>query len=191
MEGPMEQNTAVNNKIRSMISNEEQKISGQYSRILASAVRRAAEAVIFFNEKGALSDNTVVKTFFLYLSVKKDAQRVIIEKIGRSLGIELTPIYYQSSNEAAGGTDEKAEEDLYDIFHIVHEVAADELEFYLNYAAVEKDGGINSLLLMLADLAKEFLFDIKIWYLNHKDANESNKPGFKKIVLQDYSVIAA
>jgi hypothetical protein len=187
----MEQNTIFNNKIRSMISNEEQKIAEQYSRILASAVRRASEAVIFFNEKGALCENCVAKTFFLYLSVKKDAQRIIIEKIGRSIGIELTPVYYQSGNGAGCGTDEKVKEDLYDIFHIVHEVAADELEFYLNYAAVEKDGGINSLLLMLADLAKEFLFDIKIWYLNHKDSNESNKPGFKKIVLQDYSVVTA
>jgi hypothetical protein len=188
----MEQNSIYYNKTRSMISNEEQKIAGQYSRILASAVRRAAEAVIFFNEKGALYEDCVAKTFFLYLSVKKDAQRVIIEKIGRSLGIELTSVFFQSGNGAGGGTDEKErEEDLYEIFQIVHEVAADELEFYLNYAAVEKDAGVNSLLLVLADMAKEFLFDIKIWYLNHKDAYNSSKPGFKKNVLQDYSVVTA
>jgi hypothetical protein len=71
------------------------------------------------------------------------------------------------------------DESLEDIFRIVHEVAADELEFYISYASVEKDMKVNSILLMLADLAKEFLFDAKIWYLNHKENVDAVDPGLQ------------
>jgi hypothetical protein len=82
------------------------------------------------------------------------------------------------------------EEELEDIFAFIHEIAADELEFYLNYAAVEKDTRIHSLLLMLADLSKEFLFDVKIWYLNHKEANRILNFGLQEKNLPDYTVEA-
>jgi|SRR5271157_5957473 len=140
----------------------------QLCRILTSAARRASEAVVFFEERGAGAEGAVRRAFYSYMGVKKDAQRVIIEKIARSQGIELTPVSACQNVDEQLGTME-IDEDFEDIFQTVHEVAADELEFYLHYAMVEKDVRINSILLMLADLAKEFLFDVKIWYLNHKE----------------------
>ena len=146
----------------------------QNSKILASAVTRAAEGVAFLEEKGAASENVVNKSFFLYMGVKKDAQRVIIEKIARSMGIELSPDFHSRDSDAGTGILKKEiDETLEDIFKIAHEVAADELEFYLNYAAVEQNKTTNSLILMLADLAKEFLFDMKIWYLTHKNRDDA------------------
>ena len=142
----------------------------QVSRILTSAAKRATEAVGFFEEKGALSDNVLTRAFYLYMSVKKDAQRAIIWKIVQSLGLEIAPVLgCPQGDDALGERGFEIGESLEDVFGIVHEVAADELEFYISYASVEKDTKVNSILLMLADLAKEFLFDAKIWYLNHKE----------------------
>lgn len=158
-----------------------------YSRIFVSAVTRASEAVKFFEEKGASCSDGLKRAFFLYMSVKKDAQRLIIEKIARSQGIEVAS-EYSVSDPVAGTLPKTAEveDDFHDIFNIVHEIAADELEFYLNYAAVEKDTRINAILLMLADLSKEFLFNVKIWYLNHKDAEYIEYGEFQGSPAPDY-----
>jgi|WetSurMetagenome_2_1015567.scaffolds.fasta_scaffold00396_28 hypothetical protein len=151
--------------------NPEQDKDLQVWRILSSAARRASEAVVFFEEKAASSENIVVKAFYSYMNVKKDAQRVIIGKIARSQGISLpTMESAQSRSFDFAGGGEESNEDLEDIFRTVHDVAADELEFYINYAALENEYRANSILLMLMDLAKEFLFDVKIWYLNHKES---------------------
>jgi hypothetical protein len=155
-----------------LIPETERNRNSQLCRILTSASRRASEAVVFFQQKEAGSDEVVKRAFYSYMGVKKDAQRVIIEKIARSQGIELAPSYsYRNTGEQLGATDLEIDEDFEGIFQTIHEVAADELEFYIHYAAVEKDIRINSILLMLVDLAKEFLFDVKIWYINHKEAS--------------------
>ena len=39
---------------------------------------------------------------------------------------------------------------------------------------------------MLADLSKEFLFDVKIWYLNHKDAEYIEYGEFQGSPAPDY-----
>jgi|GEM_PF-2987350 hypothetical protein len=163
-----------------------------YSKIFVSAVNRASEAVRFFEEKGAACSNGLKRAFFLYMSVKKDAQRLIIEKIARSQGIEVASEHSGSDPVAGiGPQTAEVEDDFHDIFNIVHEIAADELEFYLNYAAVEKDTRINAILLMLADLSKEFLFDVKIWYLNHKDAEYIEYGEFQGSPAPDYEGVPA
>jgi hypothetical protein len=44
---------------------------------------------------------------------------------------------------------------------------------------------------MMADLAKEFLFDVKIWYINHKEANRVLNFGMQEKKPSDYAVEAA
>ena len=162
-------NSSTSSKI---IPETEHNRNSQLCRILTSAARRASEAVVFFEQREAGSEEVVKRAFYSYMGVKKDAQRMIIEKIARSQGIELAPSSALFKTvEEPGATDLEMDENFEDIFQTIHEVAADELEFYIHYAAVEKDIRINSILLMLVDLAKEFLFDVKIWYLNHKEAS--------------------
>ncbi len=159
----------------------ENKSDFQLCRILTLAARRASGAVVFFEERGARAEDVVSRGFYSYMGVKKDAQRVIIDKIARSQGIELTPLSTRQNVDEQLGAMEIGE-DFENIFRTVHEVAADELEFYLHYATVEKDIQINSILLMLADLAKEFLFDVKIWYLNHKETSSVVRADFYEAV---------
>ncbi len=151
-------------------------IPPQDAMIFEDAVQRASEAIRFFEEKGAASDFVLNRAFFMYMSVKKDAQRLIIEKIALSQGIVQPQAYLRGESGAfrAAETSE-SEENFQNIFSAVHEIAAEELDFYLNFAAKEKDVRLNAILLMLADLSKEFLFDIKIWYLNHKDAAQMDE----------------
>ncbi|HMD69519.1 MAG TPA: hypothetical protein VKF42_11610 [Chitinivibrionales bacterium] len=157
----------------------------QVSRILFSAAKRATEAVVFFEERGALSDDVLTRAFYFYMSVKKDAQRAIIWKIAQSLGLQTAPVLtYPQEDDAREGSSFD-DESLKDVFGIVHEVAADELEFYISYAAMEKDTKVNSILLMLADLAKEFLFDAKIWYLNHKESTAAMDSGLQDVFPAD------
>jgi hypothetical protein len=187
----MEKSITLNHKIPSRIlsDGDHNKNSQFIGRILASAIRRASEAVKFFEERGALSESLLNRAFFMYMSVKKDAQRVIIEKIARSMGIEIAHVYsalcYDDSYPLI---DKELDEQFGDIFTIIHGIAADELEYYLNYASVEKDRRKNSILLMLADLSKEFLFDVKIWYLNHKEDNSIYNRDLHESILPDYPV---
>jgi hypothetical protein len=149
----------------------------QVFHILTAALKRSAEAVRFFENKGASSQRSLNRAFYLYLGVKKDAQRMILEKIAKSLGIELS-----TSCDSSIAHDEFKlyQEEYENIFNIIHEMTADELEFYLNYAAIEPAPKIKNLILMLAELSREFLFDVKIWYLNHK-----NGPYIKNAELQE------
>jgi hypothetical protein len=160
----------------------------QFSNILESGYKRASEAVLFFNEKGALSEKVINKAFFMYLSVKKDAQRTIMQKIARSMGFDMPFSEYLQDTENKYKDAASAGQELEELFAFVHEIAADELEFYLNYAAVENDIRTHSLLLMLADLAKEFLFDVKIWYINHKEANRIINSGLKEKSYPDFTI---
>jgi hypothetical protein len=164
------------------------KNTSSFSNILNGSFKRASEAIRFFEKKGSSSKKVINRAFFMYLSVKKDAQRTIVEKIARSLGFEMPFSEYLADTEKKYKDTGSVEQELEDIFAFIHEIAADELEFYLNYAAVEKDARIHSLLLMLADLSKEFLFDVKIWYLNHKAANRILNIRLNETNLPDYMV---
>jgi hypothetical protein len=138
----------------------------QICNIIAGALKRADEAVRFFEINGVTSKRMLNRAFFMYLNVKKDAQRKMLGRIASSLGIELSlsfePINPDSKYESY-------QEEYGNIFKIIQEITSDELEFYLNYAAVERDQKVKNLILLLADFSKEFLFDVKIWYLNHKE----------------------
>jgi hypothetical protein len=160
----------------------------RFSIILEGGYKRAHEAILYFDYKAGTCNKMLNKAFYMYLDVKKDAQRTIMEKIARSLGIELAPVSGSSHKETTPEITNSVDEEFGDIFKIIHEIAADELEFYLMYASVEKNVRVRSLLLMLADLAKEFLFDVKIWYLNHKDTNKRLTSGTEAMIFQDYSV---
>jgi hypothetical protein len=137
-----------------------------FSNVLETAFKRSAEAIKYFENKGETSTRVLNRAFYMYLSVKKEAQRTILQKIAFSLGIELLQASFVSSIDKDFGTND---EEFDGIFRTIHESAADELEFYLNYAAAENDPRVKSFINMLADLSKEFLFDVKIWYLNHKN----------------------
>jgi hypothetical protein len=178
------------NPIRSPLFNKESedKNSLSFSNILNGSFKRASDAIRFFEEKGSSSEKVINRAFFMYLSVKKDAQRTIMEKIARSLGFEMPFSEYLMNTENKYKNTGSVEEELEDIFAFIHEIAADELEFYLNYAAVETDARIHTLLLMLADLAKEFLFDVKIWYLNHKEVNRILNSGLQEKNLPNYTI---
>ena len=182
----------VRNPISSPQFNKESddKHTSSFSNILNGSFKRASEAIRFFEKKGSSSKKVINRAFFMYLSVKKDAQRTIMEKIARSLGFEMPLGEYLQDPENKFRDGDSVEEELEEIFAFIHEIAADELEFYLNYAAVEKDIRIHSLLLMLADLSKEFLFDVKIWYLNHKAANRILNFGLQEKNLPDYTIEA-
>jgi hypothetical protein len=148
----------------------EETINLQFSAILESAIRKSADSVIFFERMGETSSLIMNKAFFLYLSVKKNAQLAILEKIAYCFGLEKSfAVEGRQISECLELNENKSEEEYGTIFHTIHEIAADELEFYMNYAELERDTKIKSFILMLADLSKEFLFDVKIWYLNHKD----------------------
>lgn len=163
----------------------------QFSDILESALRRSTESVVFFEKKAETSRRIVNRAFFLYLSAKKDAQLTVLKKIAYSFGLEKA-----LSRKAEGCHDDlelnenNADEDYRDIFKAIHEIAADELEYYINYATLENNQKIKSFILMLADLAKEFLFDVKIWYLNHKDAACSLNTGLQETPAPGYIVEA-
>ncbi len=143
----------------------EDNISLHLKHLLEAAFKRSFDAVSFFEKKAASSRDVLSKAFFLYLSVKKDAQRVILKKIAISLGFTLHLHYEESITHE----DFKiSQEEIEDIYQTVSEVTGKELDFYLTYASVENRPRIKSFILILADLAKEFLFDSKIWFLNHK-----------------------
>jgi hypothetical protein len=159
----------------------------QFSAVLEAAVKRSEDAVGFFKNRGEKSRRIVNRAFYLYLSVKKDAQKAILEKIAYSLGLEKVPAGktrsgtgFSEFNENYEDDKNNVDEEYETIFNIIHEKAADEFEFYLNYAAVEKEPRIRSLIYMLADLSKEFLFDVKIWYLSHKDSNSYSNVGMQE-----------
>jgi hypothetical protein len=193
MEEPMERDINLCTKVHSSHnSNGGPKELERYSSILTLAVRRASEAIQFFEERGAFTERVPNKSFFLYVSVKKDAQRVIIEKIGHSMGIELDHGHFRPRKYADDRlTNSVFENDFNGIFEIIQEIAADEVEFYLAHAEMEKNGKIRSLLFMLADLAKEFLLDIKLWRLYHKSAPDSSPEGICNSAPRDYAVSPA
>jgi hypothetical protein len=179
----------IKNGDGSLQSSGEQKGSFNFQliNIFETALKRSSEAIQFFEKKGAASQNILNRAFFLYLGVKKDAQRMILEKIAVSLGIEVS-VFREEEN--ADNAVELYQEAYENIFDIVHEIAGDELEFYLNYAAIEDDPRIRSFILMLADFSKEFLFDVKIWYLNHKDAGIVEYSEFPRSPFPDYEVVS-
>jgi len=151
----------------------ESTYDSQLTSIIETGLRRSYRAVRFFEKEGAESRRNPIKAFYLYLGVKKDAQRVILEKIAFSFGIELLGTYDDGEINTRVN---KFSEEFETVFNLIHEMAADELEFYLTYAETEKEPKVKSLILMLADLAKEFLFDVKIWYLNHRTTTPLPKP---------------
>jgi hypothetical protein len=165
-----------------------EKFDLHFSVILEAALKRSGEAVRFFEKKSETSRRTLIRAFYMYLSVKKEAQRSIIEKIAFSLGLEM--VVSKNNNYLLEIPENSGEEEYCKIFQTIHEIAADELEFYLNYAAVETDPKIKSFILMLADLSKEFLFDVKIWYLNHKECRLDSNPAMQGLVISDYVVEA-
>ena len=141
----------------------------RYSRILNTGLRRTSEAMQVFEERGSSDLKLACKAFYHYLSVKKAAQRVIMEKVAYSLDIEISPEFDDPFDTLGfSGSLAENEECLHEIFETINEAALSELEFYLNYLSLEKDPKIKALLCIFADLSKEFLFDLRIWYINHK-----------------------
>jgi hypothetical protein len=169
----------------------EEGYNSQFSVILEVALKRSGDAVRFFERKGESSQRIINRAFFLYLSVKKEAQRAILEKIAYSLGLEKALEGKTQSNYSGLELHEnEVEEDYCTIFQTIQKIAADELEFYLNYAGIENEPKVKSFIFMLADLSKEFLFDVKIWYLNHKESMCYSNAGMHETVSSDYVVEA-
>lgn len=187
----MEKMQARNRVISSLneVENKDDSLM-RLANILQAGHKRSCEAIGFFEEKADMSRSILHKAFFEYLCVKKAAQRTVLEKIALSLGLGCAPVAGLPRYENACENTQNSDESLADIFSIIHEIAADELEFYFAYAAVEKNVRAHSLLLMMADLAKEFLFDVKIWYLNHKDARKETGAMLPQFVSPGYSAEA-
>src|SRR5271157_5521845 len=162
--------TSIDNKKSGTLPNHSHESSGyidRFSRIINAALRRTFDAENFFAKSAQKSANDVKKSFFSLLSERKASQRIIIDKIRRSFGVERVNTK-DGSKMQNRGVDAHSEEDFRIIFESICEKTVDELDFYINFLSVEKHPMIISLLLMCADLQKDFLFEARVQYFEHQ-----------------------
>jgi hypothetical protein len=121
-----------------------------------------------FLEKRALkSASAINRSYLLLLSEKKAAQRVVIDKISKNFGAgDSNPRNTDIGREES--TEPYDEDGLHRVFETVYEKTIDELDFYINFLLIEHHPIVSSLLLTLVNLSKDFLFEVKIRYLEHQ-----------------------
>jgi hypothetical protein len=163
----------------------ENNFSKRFFQIIQASLNRTEAAKAFFNlgAQNAVDSNS--KAFLQQLESKKDLHCRIIEKIGRNSEILPFPMItgkpeYKDTAQHYGDHSVFQAADLatriHNIFEIVYEKALDELDFYLNFLLIEKHPVISSLLLSLANLSKDFLFEVKLGYLELQSRMEMSKP---------------
>jgi hypothetical protein len=175
--------------VSEFISEDSEDFSRRFSDIAQAALHRTEAAEAFLHSGVQNAGDFHSGTFFQQLANQKALHRRIIEKIGRDF--ELLP--YSMNDDVSEPLDETilfvdhsvssiAELGIRirNIFEIVYEKALDELNFYLNFLLIEKHPVIASLLLSLANLSKDYLFEVKLRYLERQSQIEMGDP--EKIV---------
>jgi hypothetical protein len=163
--------------------------SRRFFQIIQASLNRIQAAKAFFSVGARNAVDPYSKAFFQELESKKDLHRRIIEKIGRDsellpfpmnadIGEEMDTA--QQSDDYSVSQAAELAAHIQNIFEIVYEKALDELDFYLNFLLIEKHPVIASLLLSLANLSKDFLFEAKLRYIEHQSRIEMDNP--EKIV---------
>jgi hypothetical protein len=175
--------------VSEFISEDSDDFSQRFFQITQAALNRTEAAKAFFSSGARNADDSHSKTFFQQLENKKVLHLRIIEKIGRDSELLPFPINSDApehedavvySNDHSVFRTAEPTMHIRNIFEIVYEKALDELNFYLNFLLLEKHPVITSLLLSLANLSKDFLFEVKLRYLEHQSQMEIGNP--EKIV---------
>jgi hypothetical protein len=155
--------------------------SQRFFHIIKAALNRTQAAKVFFNIGVRNAVDSHSEAFFQQLENKKDIHSRIIEKIGRDSQLLPFPMNadigeyedtFQQSDDYSVFQAAELSKRIQNIFEIVYEKALDELDFYLNFLLIEKHPVISSLLLSLANLSKDFLFEAKVRYLEHQSRIE-------------------
>lgn len=158
-------------------------IDSLFSDILTFGLLKSARGIYYYNNQALYCRNKTNKSFLQYLAEKKRHQLAFLEKIAEKsnnenfssnefhnnfnyLNIYLTPLFNHS---------------LRDIYNTAYDYAKKELEFFQFLRILQKNAMHHSLLDALIDLSKDFLFDVKMGYLemvpstdihNHSDTIE-------------------
>jgi|WetSurMetagenome_2_1015567.scaffolds.fasta_scaffold160029_2 hypothetical protein len=167
----------------------------RFYQIAQAALHRAKAAEAFLRSGVKNAADFHSGAFFQQLVNQKVLHRRIIEKI--SPDFECAPFAANedmpepldmtiSPGDQSVSKTAELRLCLREIFEIVYEKALDELDFYLNFLLVEKHPVMSSLLQSLANLAKDYLFEVKLRYLEHQSQIEMDNP--KKIVEDFYKL---
>ena len=163
--------------VSEFISEDSDDFSRRFLQIIQSALGRAEAAEAFFGSAAQNAPDSVSRAFFLQLANKKALHRRIVEKIGLNAELLSCPMNDGESECAKASPpydsfhSPRAAQPavlIRNIFELVYEKAMDELDFYLNFVLIEKHPIITSLLFSLANLSKDFLFEVKLRYLEHQ-----------------------
>jgi hypothetical protein len=175
--------------IAEYVSEDSDNFSERFSQIIRAALNRSDAAEAFFGFYAQNAFDRYCSSFCQQLADKKALHRRVIEKIG--LNSELLPfpadccVSNYGDPVVAPGDPSAFQEGgpavhMQNIFEIVYEKALDELNFYLNFLLIERHPVISSLLLSLANLSKDFLFEAKLRYLEYQ--SKINMGNSEKII---------
>ena len=160
--------------ISEFISKDSDNFSPRFLQIIQSAASRAEAAEAFFVLAAQNAFDRASRSFFRRLADKKALHGRIIEKIGINANLlsgqmnHGESVYLESSlisGDPYGHQVVEPANHLRNIFEMVYEKTMDELNFYLNFLFIEKHPIIASLLFSMANLSRDFLFEVKIGYL--------------------------
>ncbi len=172
--------------VAEFVSEHPDDFSRRFLNIIQAAQNRAGKAEGFFGRAAVQAADCFGRSFFLQLGAAKALHRRIIEKIRRRSGLEIDSSEARDIEEpgpeisSADWPVERAAQSAMqaeDAFELVYEKTMDELDFYLNFLFIETHPIISSLLLSLAGLSKDFLFEAKLRFLEYQSRIETGDPG--------------
>ena len=153
--------------------------------IITFAFLKVSESSFYYSEESKISTDRTNKLFLRYLDKKKRNQLKFIKKIAEDSNVDITSYNGHISPENRYlhfHLPPLKNRSLKELYTLSYENAKKELEFFQFLTILQKNSMHNSLIITLIDLTKDFLFDVKMGYINLTSGNDT----FNQAATIDY-----
>ena len=139
------------------------------NELFKMAYVRNSEAISYFKSQGSKCKNPINKTFILFLSGKKRGQQILLEKIASKYHYKISSLLKDQQGQKRyliNQSNYLFSKTLKEIYKFSYEYAVNELDFYIHISSLVRNNLSKYALDILIDLSKDFVFDIRLAYID-------------------------
>ena len=139
------------------------------NELFKMAYVRNSEAISYFKSQARKCKNPINKTFLLFLSGKKRKQQILLEKIASKYNYKVSSLLKDQQDQKRHLINQSTylfSKPLKEIYKFSYEYAVNELDFYIHISSLVRNNLSKYALNILIDLSKDFVFDIRLAYID-------------------------
>lgn len=158
---------------------------------------RNYEAISYFKNQAGKCKNPANKQFLHFLTGKKREQQLLLEKIAFRYNYDISTVTKNKPDEKRiliNQSNYLYLKSLKEIYAFAYEYAVNELDFYTHVYSYVGNNLAQRTLDTLIDLAKDFIFDVRLAYIDfitkqHIQPFETTGKGYQSVTYKELSIM--